>query len=256
MNTRPRNRPVARPAAMRSLSRFPAVSSMRRPWGSADRRLIACRSARRPPSSATARRPSVVSTAPGRCAVSTGPAAGLTVMARRVYRDARSRKCPMKALLRVVPAGDGMAAVAGAPPDDELAHADVEAGQVAHDAAVGDEHERRTAQMRADGLPDLRDLALAALGVVQRALQRLPRLYAATGEPRRLEAAAARAREDVADGDPVLAKRLADPRGLRPAAVVQVALRRAVLELRVGRVERPGGIAVAEDDHAAGFAHR
>src|SRR4030095_5018477 len=95
MNTRPRTRPVARPAAMRRLSRLPAVSSMRRPWGSAAARLTACRRAHRPSSNVTAPPASVFSVAAGLRVASTGPALGGAVMAASLSRTlTRFRESP------------------------------------------------------------------------------------------------------------------------------------------------------------------
>src|SRR5579872_1801424 len=75
MNTGPRYGPRVRPAAIRRLSRLPAVSSMRRPCGSAASRLIAWRAPQNPPVSLTASSSKVVSLAHGLRRVSTGPAA-------------------------------------------------------------------------------------------------------------------------------------------------------------------------------------
>lgn len=96
---------------------------------------------------------------------------------------------------------------------------------------------------------------LIALGIAQitqcawciqaHALQDIPRLRLPEGQPGRVQAPAARAGPDRAHGNAVVPKRLADPPGLPAAVFVQVALGRAVLQLGVGRIEGPGGVAVA-----------
>src|SRR5262249_28671967 len=76
--------------------------------------------------------------------------------------------------------------------------------------------------------------------------QGLPRLRAPEGQTSRLEAPAAWARLDGSHGNALLPERLADARGLSAAALIQVALGRAVVESGVRRIERPRGVAVSQ----------
>ena len=104
--------------------------------------------------------------------------------------------------------------------------------EVGDDRAVGDEDQRRALAVRRDARARLADQATPELGVVQRALQDHPRLRPTEGQARRVHAAAAWARQHLADRDPVLLEGLADPRRLRAAALVEVALGGAVVETR------------------------
>src|SRR5262249_21331600 len=83
-----------------------------------------------------------------------------------------------------------------------------------------------------------------------------PGLDPAERQTRGVQTAAARAREHLADLDGILAESLADPLRLRAAVVVQVALRRTVIELRVRRIEAAGCIAVPQYHDGARCAHR
>src|SRR5258705_6046407 len=75
---------------MRRFSRFPAVSSMRKPCGSAASRLTVWRRAHTPSAIVTACASSVVTVAAGLFAPSMVPAVLRVVMTRRVYRDIQS----------------------------------------------------------------------------------------------------------------------------------------------------------------------
>src|SRR3989442_322262 len=99
----------------------------------------------------------------------------------------------------------------------ELAHSDVQPGQIGHNTAVGDQYQGLAATVGIDGFLRLGQPAPAKLGVVERALQDIPGLRLTEGQPRGVQTSAARAREDLPDGDGVLAKGLADSRGLSPA---------------------------------------
>src|SRR5688572_31573877 len=107
-----------------------------------------------------------------------------------------------------------------------------------------------------DALPNLGELAVAALGGVERALERLPRLRAAERQTTGLQAPAPRARQDSADGDTALAECLAEAPGLRTAAVVEITLRGTVVESRVRGIEASRRKAVAQDDDRARGAQR
>ena len=113
---------------------------------------------------------------------------------------------------------------------------------------MGDQDQRQLSTVCGDRLSDLAELALAPFRVVERALQRTPRLPLPEGQAGRVQAAAARARQGRPDRDAVLPERLADPRGLRPAALVQVALGGAVVQPGAGGIEAPGRKAVAQQD--------
>src|SRR5688572_1662007 len=105
--------------------------------------------------------------------------------------------------------------------------------------------------MRRDQLLDLGDETLPELGVPQRALQRRPRLRRSEGEPRGLEATAARTREDGADADAVSSECLADAPRLRPTGLIEVALGRAIIQPCVGRIEGARRVAVAHEHDSA-----
>src|SRR5262245_25633256 len=122
---------------------------------------------------------------------------------------------PFVRLLDVRLTGDRVGSVGAAPQDDERAHPYVEPCQTADDAAVRDQHEHRAVPVRRDGPPDLGELALAALGVVERALQRFPRLSAPERQPPSVQTPAARAGHYHTDLDAAPAKRLADPCRMR-----------------------------------------
>src|SRR5262245_51440664 len=100
--------------------------------------------------------------------------------------------------------------------------------------------------MLGDRLLDVLDLPAAKLGVVERAEERVPFLDASESEPGGVEATTAGTRQHRADHDAVLSKRFAHLAGLAAPAVVQVALRRTVVELRIGRIEPAGREAVAQ----------
>ena len=151
-------------------------------------------------------------------------------------------------------ARDRMAAIGRTPQDDKLAHPYAETGQVGHHAAVCHQYQRRSTTVSSDGFLDLGKLALTEFHVVERALQDIPRLRLPEGQTGGVQASAARAGQHRADCDGVLPKRVTNPPGLRPAAFVQVALGRAVVEPGVGRIESTGGKAVAQDHDAAGRA--
>src|SRR5437763_2604993 len=129
---------------------------------------------------------------------------------------------------------------------DELAHAHVQAGEIADHAAVGHQHERRTVAVRGDGVPDLAHETSPELGVAERALKRRPRLRLSEREAPGVQATAARAGEDFAHADAVLAERLADAPGLGAAVVVAIALCRAVVPSRPRRIEATRRVAVAQ----------
>src|SRR5690349_8271386 len=105
--------------------------------------------------------------------------------------------------------------------------------------------------MGRDALLHRVDLRASTRRIFQRALQRVPGLHTTEGQPCRIEAAAARARENIADLDAVRAERLADPPCLRAPAVVEVALGGAVIQACVRGIEATGREAVAQHDHRA-----
>src|SRR5439155_21180907 len=92
------------------------------------------------------------------------------------------------------------------------------------------------------------------IGVAERALKRRPRLRLSEREAPGVQATAARAGEDFAHADAVLAERLADALGLRAAVVVEIALCRAVVQSRPRRIEATRRVAVAQHDDGAGRA--
>src|SRR5437879_8434483 len=153
--------------------------------------------------------------------------------------------------IHVEPTGNFTSAVGGPPQYDELSHPNVESGQIAHDAAVRDEHQRRSVTLLGDRVLDVLDLPASKLSVIERAEQCAPLFDSPEGEPGRVEATAAGTRQHRADRDPLLAKRLANLSGLTSPALVQVALRRAVVELCVRRIEPAGSEAVAQHHDGA-----
>src|SRR5207247_2872129 len=92
------------------------------------------------------------------------------------------------------------------------------------------------------------------LGVAERTLKRRPRLRLSKGEAPGVQATAARAGEDFAHADAVLAERLADALGLGTAIVVEIALCRAVVQSRPRRIEATRRVAVGEHGDGAGRA--
>src|SRR5712691_756903 len=168
----------------------------------------------------------------------------LTVLRRRTLTPARPS-------IHVEPTGDRMRAFSRTPEYHELAHANVETGHIAHDTAVRDQDQRRSVAVLGDRLLDFLDLPASKLRVTERAQERVPRFDPSESEPGRIQATAAGTRQDRADRDPVLAKRLADLSRLMPPAVVQVALRRAVVEPGVGRIEPARRKAVAQHHDSA-----
>src|SRR5262245_1283732 len=101
---------------------------------------------------------------------------------------------------------------------DERAHRHAQAGEVANNAAVGDEHERRPGLVSVEHRADLGELAVAEGRVTERATEWRPRLGPTEGQACRLHAAAARARQDPAHRDALAPERLTDPPGLRLTA--------------------------------------
>src|SRR5262249_3027025 len=96
-----------------------------------------------------------------------------------------------------------------------------------------------------------RQRAAAEAPIRERSLERIPRLDAPKGQPSGVEAPAARTRKHPADRDAVLPKRLTDEPGLLAAALIEIALRGAVVESGVGRIEPTGREAVAQHHDTA-----
>src|ERR1051326_1619440 len=114
---------------------------------------------------------------------------------------------------------------------------DVEVVRDEHDVAAGDGRARERAHRR--GAPRF------SLRAGLSAVDRLPVLRAAERELRRFHAAAPPARAHVADGNRLRAERRADPARFGAALLVQIALRRAVVEAHAGWIEDSGGVGVA-----------
>src|SRR5262245_14028187 len=84
----------------------------------------------------------------------------------------------------------------------------------------------------------------------------MPRLGFSKREASRVKTAAAWTRQHRADRDVVRLERFTETPRLRAAALVEIALRRAVVELRVGRIEAARRVAVTEHDDGSRSAKR
>src|SRR5262249_57399520 len=82
-------------------------------------------------------------------------------------------------------------------------------------------------------------------------VEHVPRLRGAEGKSSGAHARAAGTRQALARLDALLLERLADAHGESAPQLVEMALRAAVVEPRVGRIEAAGRVAVTEDDDAA-----
>src|SRR5262249_30535494 len=105
--------------------------------------------------------------------------------------------------------------------------------------------------MRGHPVFDLGDQSAPQIRIVQASLEHVPRLRASEGQSSGVHASAARTRQNLAHLDALLLERLADAHGLSAPLLVEIALRAAVVEPRVGRIEAAGRVAVTEDDDAA-----
>jgi len=105
---------------------------------------------------------------------------------------------------------------------------------------VRDEHEIAAGGPPAGDLAQRTHLLGLVRAIVEQVAERRPRLCLAEGEPRSLEAATPRAREDAADGNRALTEGGAHAPCVLAAAVGEVALGRTVVEAEAGRIADAG----------------
>jgi hypothetical protein len=117
---------------------------------------------------------------------------------------------------------------------------------------VRDQHQGAAGATLAHQGTHLAHLLGLPLGAAVQIAQRWPHLGEPPGQPRRLQAAAPRARQQPVHRDAARPERVAQPSRVGAAGVGQVALAGAVVQAHAGRVAHAGrGDGVADEDDLA-----